>query len=84
MLGVETLSAGGGNPIQGSSASEETQGDFLVLRAAEVEGGFKVDTDGDTIEDTNLKYEGFDWFSMTGAASYPIGVNPNAGTETNY
>ena len=84
VLGVETLTSGSGNPIEGSSSNDQTEGQFLVLRAPEIEGGFRVDTTGDGNPDANLKYEGFDWFSMTGAASYPVDVNPNSGTATNY
>ena len=84
VVGVETITSsdayadGEGNPIQGSSSSADTKGEFLVLRAPRVDGGLEVDTDGNGTLDSELKYEGFDWFSIA-AQNYPNGDSATGG-----
>jgi len=89
VVGVETLTNsdssdyadGQGNPIQGpfGSVTADTEGEFLVLRAPRVDGGLEVDTDGNGTLDSELKYVGFDWFSIANQA-YP---NTDASSNTN-
>lgn len=85
VVGVETItstdaySGGEGNPIQATAtAAAETNGEFLVLRAPRVDGGLEVDTDGNGTLDSELKYEGFDWFSIA-AQNYPNGDSATGG-----
>ena len=80
VVGVEIISASN-NPI---SVTADEYGEYLVLRAPRVDGGMQVAAAADGVIDDDLMYTGFDWYSMTGAASYPVDANPNAGTETNY
>jgi len=64
----------------GHEVEDKYIGTFLVLDCPSVNSGKKVDANGDGNVDDDLKYTGFDWFSLTGN-SYPS--DPNS-TETNY
>lgn len=66
VVGVEIL-GDSNNPIAGTPTNEH-KGTFLVLEAPLVAGG--VDGQGVT---TDLKYQGFDWFTVSGT-SYPDGT----------
>ena len=79
IIGVEVLGSTD-NPIGGNSVGDKHQGTFLVLDAPAVDSGLQVAADGDGVVDDDLKYTGFDWFSLTGN-NYP---NDSNSTTTNY
>ena len=64
----------------GHEVEDKYIGTFLVLDCPSVSSGKKVDANGDGNIDDDLKYTGFDWFSLTGN-DYP---NDSNNTETNY
>ena len=64
----------------GHEVEDKYIGTFLVLDCPSVNSGKQVDANGDGNIDDDLKYTGFDWFSLTGN-DYP---NDSNNTETNY
>ena len=64
----------------GHEVEDKYIGTFLVLDCPSVNSGKKVDANGDGNVDDDLKYTGFDWFSLTGN-DYPSDSN---NTQTNY
>jgi len=85
VLGVEILGPDTNddpNPLVGNDSGhgKHYTGKFLVLQAPDVDGGRQVDATGDGTVDDDLKYNGFDWFSITGS-NYPN--DPNS-TTANY
>jgi len=69
---------------EGGSSGHEVEdkyiGTFLVLDCPSVNSGKQVDANNNGNVDDDLKYTGFDWFSLTGS-NYPSDSN---NTETNY
>ena len=65
-----------GSTTAGDPVADAKSGEFLVLRSSSVEGGQQVDADDDGTLDDDLKYRGFDWFSITNNA-YPNDTNPD-------
>ena len=81
VLGVEILEQDAENPILGNeSQGTHHTGKFIVLQAPAVDGGRQVDDNGNGTADADLKYNGFDWFSITGS-NYP---NDGNSTVANY
>ena len=64
----------------GHEVEDKYIGTFLVLDCPSVNSGKQVDADNNGNVDDDLKYTGFDWFSLTGN-NYPSDAN---NTETNY
>lgn len=91
VVGVETFddtSYDGisGNPIIGNDTTntEEYQGEFLILKAPRIDGGLQIAAAADGVEDDQLKYDGFDWQSISTSA-YPSGTGSGSnfwGQET--
>jgi len=70
IVGVEVLSATD-NPIAGSSPTNtKYHGTFLVLEHPAITSGVQVDADNNNQINDDLKYVGFDWFSISNTA-YP-------------
>lgn len=94
VVGVETLTQAGtgfedgvGNPIQWDQPTPQTQGKFLVLRAPRVDGNSQVTplSGGAAV---GLKYDGFDWFSVSnfwnGTGSLTLSSTLNGNTTLAY
>ena len=64
----------------GHAVEDKYIGTFLILDCPSVNSGKQVDADGDGNVNDDLKYAGFDWFSITGE-DYPNDLNPGL---TNY
>lgn len=71
------IHAGGSS---GHEVEDKYIGTFLILDCPSVNSGKQVDADGDGNVNDDLKYAGFDWFSITGE-DYPNDLNPGL---TNY
>ncbi len=83
VVGVVTLSDDQTSNIihdTGSSIEDKYTGTFLILDCPEVNSGKQVDANGDGNVNDDLKFIGFDWFSITGQ-NYP---NDSNSTITNY
>jgi hypothetical protein len=67
---VEVLSATN-NPIAGNDpANTKYHGTFLVLEHPAITSGVQVDAENNDVIDDDLKYVGFDWFSISNT-NYP-------------
>lgn len=69
VLGVTTLADDDENPIMGNtagSAKNSRIGRFLILENQNINGGLQYDSNSDGTPDTDVKFLGWDWPSISG------------------